>query len=325
MLPMDGNIGEEVPAIFAAFTALVPSGDWSAVSYVDLTAGSCLLPLLFGARGVGRLVINDPAARSMIAARALFGRRTIDVELVRDLATRPVPRVRAHVPTFHFACDYLTEPVCAVFDRLFHADVPDDAAPGLRYLALRWALGFVRSVEDGFEVLLTHAEDQLLAMTDVDWRPYIARSHRPLEVLDDLVRTINTAIAAQRCTDVTLLSDDLATICSQVDYGAHAFVAINPPTNGLDEYLIDDQIVHSLIANRWLPLSQCRESAEEFWRRRVESGLAAVPAGAHCLVWGGDGAMTFDECLAVWQKFGHPVCVKRLDGGTAGWLVLRRE
>jgi hypothetical protein len=327
MLPMDGNIGDYVPDIFAAFERLVPPAGWRDVAYVDLTAGSCLLPMLFGARGVGRLVVNDPAPRSDLAARALFGGRPVDPAMVRELVAAPSPRLRAHVPTFHFACDYLTEPVAGVFDRLFHADLPSADIPAIRYLALLWVLGFVKSVEDGFEVLLTHDEDQLLAIEDVNWRPYIERARRPLEVLSGLIRDLNAAVALQRCRDVAIHSEDLATLCGRLDYGAHALVAINPPTNGLDEYLIDDQIVHSLLANRWLPLSRCRESAEEFWRRRVETALAAVPAGSHCLVWGGDGAMTWAECCSVWSRYGDPVHVARLGPAESspGWQILRHR
>jgi hypothetical protein len=326
MLPMDGSIADHVPQIVAAFEKFLPAGGWSDVTYIDLTAGSCLLPMVFGARGVGRLVVNDLAPRSRLAADALFGGRPVDFSQIRGLIETGSPRLRPHVPTFHFACDYVTEPVAQVFDRLFHADLPEADAPAIRYLALLWVLGFVKSVEDGFEVLLTHAEDQLLAMKKVNWRPYVDRARRPLEVLSDLAASFNAAIAAQKCTRVSVFSEDMATLCRRLDYGTAGFVAINPPTNGLDEYIIDDQIVHSLLANRWVPLSQCRETPQEFWQSRTSAALSAVPAGSHCLVWGGDGAMTWHECCEVWQRFGAPAHVTRLGKtkAAAGWMILRR-
>src|SRR5262249_22311580 len=108
MLPMDGNIAEHVSAIFAAFEQEVAPRQWHDITYVDFSAGSCLLPMLFGAHGVGRLVVNDTAPRSVLAAQALFGGRPVDVKQVRELVTGASPRLRAHTPTFHFACDYLT-------------------------------------------------------------------------------------------------------------------------------------------------------------------------------------------------------------------------
>lgn len=323
MLPMDGNIASEVPRIFAAFEALVPAGRWGEVAYIDLTAGSCLLPMLFGARGVGRLVVNDPAPRTGVAARALFGGRAIAFEQVRDLVASP--RTRPHVPSFHFACDYLTRPVADIFDRLYHADVPDAQADGLRYLALLWVLGFTRSVADGFEVLLTHAEDQLRATRGRHWARYLDRSHRPLPVLRALVQAVNKAIATQRGGAVTIAAEDMAVLCRKIDYRGHCFVAANPPTNGLDEYVIDDQIVHSLLANRWLPLEQCRETARAFWRSRVDAALAAAPIGALCLVWGGDGALSLAQCNAAWRRHGTPVVERKVPRSTAGWMILRRE
>ncbi len=324
MLPMDGNIAEHVPAIFSALASLVDEGDWRNVAYVDLTAGSCLLPLLFGAAGVGSMVVNDPAPRTTIAARALFGGRPVDPALVRHLATTASPAMRAHVPTFHFACDYLTEPVADMFDRLYHADTLDSERAGLQYLALLWALGFAASIEDGFRVLMTHAEDQLLAMPGEDWRPYVERARRPLEVVLDLVADVNAAIELQRAGSIQIYADDLIDLARRIDFEARPIVALNPPTNGLDEYVIDDQIVHGLIANRWLPLQKSREDASEFWATRVEAGLSALPAGALCLVWGGDGAMPWSECLSVWRRHSAVRRIGRIAAGNdaAGWAVV---
>lgn len=324
MLPMDGNIAEHVPAIFAAFADLLAEDDWRHVTYVDLTAGSCLLPLMFGAAGVARLVINDPAMRTTIAARALFGGRPIDPNLVRHLATTASPAMLPHVPTFHFACDYLTEPVADMFDRLFHADAPECERSGLQYLALLWALGFAASIEDGFRILMTHADDQLLAIPDEDWRPYVERARRPLEVVLDLVSDVNAAIRLQRAGSIEIHSDDLVEVGRRIEFGARPVVALNPPTNGLDEYVIDDQIVHGLIANRWLPLRKSREDARAFWASRVAAGLAALPPGALCLVWGGDGAMTWSECLAAWRRRSTVRHIGRIAAGSEapGWAVV---
>jgi hypothetical protein len=324
MLPMNGNIAEHVPAIFAVIAELLAEDDWRDVTYIDLTAGSCLLPLMFGAAGAGKLIVNDPASRTRIAALALFGGRQIDPELVRHLATTASPIMLPHVPTFHFACDYLTEPVAEIFDRLFHADAPAAARPGLQYLALLWAMGFIASIEDGFRVLMTHDEDQLLAMPDEDWRPYIERARRPLEVALDLVADVNAAIGLQRAAAIEIHSDDLVAVGRRIEFGTRPVVALNPPTNGLDEYVVDDQIVHGLIANRWLPLRKSREDARTFWSSRLDAGLAAMPPGALCLVWGGDGAMAWSECLAVWRRHSTVRRTGRIAAGNdaPGWAIV---
>ena len=45
MLPMDGTIADHAEPILAAVADAVPPARREALSYVDLTAGSCLLPL----------------------------------------------------------------------------------------------------------------------------------------------------------------------------------------------------------------------------------------------------------------------------------------
>jgi hypothetical protein len=325
MLPLDGTIADWVPGILDAFARLVPERDWPKLTAVDYTAGSCLMPALFAARGVRRLAVNDFAPRSHLAARFLFGRRKIDPARVEALLGARRPRLRAHVPTFRFACDYLTEPVCDVFDRLFHADVPSAERTGLEYLAVRWALGFARSVEDGFEILYTHDPDRLARMRTPDWGPYLARARSPRRVLARLVRDLNAAIDAIGPARAKLFCADMKDVAPKLKLAGPVFAAVNPPTRGLDEYTIDDQLVHSLMANRWLPLSQTPETPLAFWTRRVDSALRHLPEGAWYMVWGGDGSMSWTECLAVWSLYGEPRHVARLAAApeAPGWAIFQ--
>jgi hypothetical protein len=326
MVPLDGTIAPEVPAILAALDALIPAADWPRLTVADLTAGSCLMPLLFGARGPRRLIVNDPAPRSAIGARALFGGVQIDTSRLPALLAAPIPALRPHVPSFHFACDYLTEDVAAIFDRLFHADLPDAQRPGFQYLALLFIAGFAPSPEDGFEVLMTHDPAQLRALKDHNWRPYLERARNAPKIVAALAEHINAAIALQRAQACVVLAQDLIDVVAATRLEAPCLAVINPPTRGIDEYEIDDQLVHSLIANRWLPLSMSRESPEEFWRRRVSAGLAALPAGALAVVWGGDGSLSWDQCYATWTRHGVPAHVHRTGPGAAapGWAIIRR-
>jgi hypothetical protein len=327
MLPLDGSIAEHAPAIVAAYARLVPRRDWPQITVVDLTAGSCLLPLLFAGRGIGRLVINDTAARSQLAAAALFGRRRLDIHRIRRLVTTPAPRLRRHMPSFHFASDYLTADVADAFDRLFYARLPAAERAAYRYLALRWVLGFVPSPEHEFAVLPTHAYDQLERDREHDWRHYIGRARRKLPVLTSLAMDINAAIDRAVMRRVEIRRADMLTLCRDVDYGRRAFVVINPPTRGLDEYVIDDQLAHSLLANRWLPLSRSREAPGQFWRRRVEAALQCLPAGSHALVWGGDGSLTWSQCLRVWRRHGDAVVIRRAGRGpeAPGWAIFEKR
>lgn len=325
-LPLDGSIAEQAPAILRAFAALLPRAQWSSLTYVDLTAGSCLLPLLFGAAGVARLVVNDTADRSRLAAQALFGGRRLDPGRVRELIATAEPRLRPHVPTFHFACDYFTAPVADVFDRLFHADLPEAERPAYQYLALLWALGFAASDEEGFRILMTQDEEQLLSLPDADWRPYVERARNPEPILLAIADALNTAIDRQCARAVEIHQADMLELCERLDWGEPTLVTINPPTRGLDEYVIDDQVVHSLIANRLMPLSMSRETPEEFWTRRLRKAMAALPTGAYCLVYGGDGSLGWEECMAVWRDYGKPAHVERLGKSSAapGWAIFRR-
>ncbi len=327
MLPLDGSISEHAPAIVRTYARLVPPRDWRRMTLVDFTAGSCLFPLLFAAHGMGRIIINDTAARSCLAAAALFGRRLLDLRRVRHLITAAAPPSRPHVPSFHFASDYLTEDVAETFDRLFHARMPAAERSVYRYLALRWVLGFVPSPEHQFAILPTHEYDQLERDRDHDWHPYILRARRKLPVLMALAADINAAIVRVASRRVELHQADMLTLCQEIDYGHRAFVVVNPPTRGLDEYVIDDQLCHSLLANRWLPLSRSRESPAQFWTRRVEAALMCLPAGSHALVWGGDGTLTWAQCLRIWRRHAEPVAVRRAGrgAGAPGWAIVEKR
>ncbi|MFN7192554.1 MAG: hypothetical protein ACK5U4_14065 [Rhodospirillales bacterium] len=323
MLPLDGTIADWVPEIVDAYARILPQARWKDLAMVDFTAGSCLMPTVFAARGVRRLAVNDFAPRSHLAAQFLFGGRRIDPARVAALLAAARPALHPHVPTFHFACDYLIEPVCAVFDRLYHARVPAAERAGLQYLAVRWALGFARSVEDGFEILYSHDAAQLKKLRDPDWRPYLARARRPAAVVGQLVRDLNAAIDAIGPAKAKLFCADMKDVAPRIKFNAPLFAAVNPPTLGLDEYTIDDQLVHSLMANRWLPLSQTPETPLAFWTRRVDAALRHLPAGSHYMVWGGDGSMSFEACQAVWDLYGVARHLKRLssDAAAPGWAI----
>jgi len=327
MLPLDGTIADWVPGIMDAYARIVPERDWPRITMVDFTAGSCLMPTLFAASGVRRLVVNDFAPRSHLAARFLFGRRRIDARRVTALLAARRPKLLPHVPTFHFACDYLVESACDVFDRLYHADVPAAERTGLQYLAVRWALGFARTVEDGFDILYTHDLARLARTRDVDWSAYLSRARSPARVLAALVRDLNAAVETIGPARARLFCADMKDVAAKLKLRAPVFAAVNPPTRGLDEYTIDDQLVHSLMANRWLPLSQTPETPLAFWTRRVDAGLRHLPAGAHFMVWGGDGSMKWSECLRVWSLYGEPLHVARLaeDAEAPGWAIFRKN
>jgi hypothetical protein len=323
MLPLDGTIADWVPEIVDAYARILPPERWNDLAMVDFTAGSCLMPTVFAARGVRHLAVNDFAPRSHLAAQFLFGGRKIDSARVAGLLAAARPSLVPHVPTFHFACDYLIEPVCAVFDRLYHARVPAAERPGLQYLAVRWALGFARSVEDGFEILYTHDPAQLKRLREPDWRPYLARARDPAAVVGPLVRDLNAAIDAIGPAKAKLFCADMKDVAPQIKFKAPLFAAVNPPTRGLDEYTIDDQLVHSLMANRWLPLSQTPETPLAFWTKRVDAALRHLPSGSHYMVWGGDGSMSFEACRAVWDLYGVARHLKRLSSEEAapGWAI----
>jgi hypothetical protein len=323
MLPLDGTIAPYVPAILDAYARIRPRELWGDVEMIDLTAGSCLMPMAFAASGARRVTVNDAAPRTFLAASFLFGGRKIDPARVDALLKARYPRLRDHVPSFHFACDYLTEPVCDVFDRLHHAAAPPAEMPGLRYLALRWVLGFAPSMVDGFEVLYTHDPKQLRAISDVDWKPYLARAAKPREVAAALVEDLNGAIDLVGAPRFAVSQGDMKNVAKRLRPKTPCFVAVNPPTRGLDEYTIDDQLVHSLMENRWLPLSRSPETHKEFWIARVDAALSVLPPGAHFMVWGGDGSMSFDECRKVWELYGFPKYIKRLRNAddAPGWGI----
>ncbi|MBI3504931.1 MAG: hypothetical protein HY059_08825 [Proteobacteria bacterium] len=327
MLPLDGTIANWVPEIMDAYARIVPMRDWSGITMVDFTAGSCLMPTLFAASGVRRLVVNDFAPRSHLAARFLFGHRKIDVRRVSALLSARKPRLRPHVPTFHFACDYLLESACDVFDRLYHADVPAAARTGLQYLAVRWALGFAKTVEDGFEILYTHDPVQLAKKSDVDWSAHLARARNPARVVAGLAGELNAAVDAIGSARARLSCADMKDVAPKLKLSVPVFAAVNPPTRGLDEYTIDDQLVHSLMANRWLPLSQTAETPLAFWTRRVDAAVRHLPRGAHYMVWGGDGSMRWSECLRLWALYGEPIHVSRLgpEAEAPGWAIFKKH
>lgn len=323
MLPLDGSISQYVPAIVAAYARIVDPRDWKSRAFIDLTAGSCLMPLIFAARGVGRLAVNDTAARSQLAAAALFGRHRLRWGRIRQLLAARPPR--GITPSFHFACDFLTEDVAAVFDRLYHGALSRAERPVYRYLALRWVQGFAQ--DDDFPPLLTHDPAQLRADLEHDWAPYLRRARNAAAVLKRLAADINAAIGLLRTRRVELHGEDMLSLVRRLDYGAAPFIVANPPTRGLDEYVIDDQLIHSLLANRWLPLSRCPESEAAFWRRRVGAALRAAPRGSHVLCWGGDGVLRWSECLRFWNRYATPAAIGRVGKGrnAPGWVILEKR
>jgi hypothetical protein len=304
----------------------VPRAAWHELAYIDLPAGTCLLPLAFAAAGVRRVVVNDIAPRSLVAARALFAAPAPSWNLVeRALDTTHAPRRRAHVSSFGFASDYLTAEICAVFDRLYFAEMGESSA-ALRYVALRYVLGFA-DPEDGFRILMTHDERQLEDDPESDWRPFLARARDGRAALRAIVADIAAGMAVLRTRAVTLCHADMRDVAARLDLSAPCLVAVNPPTAGIDEYVIDDQVAHSLIANRLVPLSRCPETSEAFWRSRVEAALAAIPRGGFYLVWGGDGALDAAQCRETWNRFGAPVFVRSLrlaNGRRPDWAIYRR-
>jgi hypothetical protein len=190
-------------------------------------------------------------------------------------------------------------------------------------------IGFAPSSDDagGINILPTHDYRQLLADREHDWRPYVRRARRKHTVIASLIAEINAALPLVENAHVEIQRRDMLEYCRGVAYGARNLVVINPPTNGLDEYVIDDQFAHSLLANRWLPLSRSRESAEEFWIRRVEAALRRVPPGSHAVVWGGDGALNWQACWAVWTRWTVPLHIRRMRQGNRkpGWVILEKR
>ena len=327
MLPMDGTIADHAEEILAAAAdAMSPAGPRD-LAYVDLTAGSCLLPLAFAAAGARSVVVNDIATRSIVAARALFAGGDVPAGMLDDALAGRLPS-RAHVPSFRFASDYLPEAACRAFDLLFHAEVPAPQAATLRYLALRHVLRLA-DPEDGFRVLLTHDRGQLLADRDEDWSRFVSRLDEGCAGMPaDLAKVRAGARAAAAAGGVRILHADMRDVADAIDYSGPCLVAVNPPTNGVDEYVINDQIVHSLVANRLVPLTRCAEAPATFWATRVEAALAPMPPGTLYLVWGGDGAMAAEACEAVWLRYGdavHRSTVAFPDGRGATWGVFRRR
>ena len=327
MLPMDGNIAEHAEGILAATARVVPRDDWPALTCIDLTAGSCMLPLSFAAAGVRRVVINDIATRTIVAARGLFQGGPVDRTEVERILDRRKSQRRPHTPSFNFASDYLTAEICDVFDRLFHADVTPPAAATLRYLALRHVLDFA-DPDDGFRILMTQDRKQLLADSETNWRDFVARIDAGPERLMQLLVDITAGQSAIATRDVTIHHGDMRDVAGMIDFRLPCLVVVNPPTNGVDEYVVDDQVVHSLIANRLVPLTRCPETPELFWRRGVEAALAALPSGALFVVWGGDGAMPAAACRGVWEGFGDPLHLHEVRAPgepVAMWGIFRRR
>ena len=206
----------------------------------------------YHAKMLGFLDVSWPAYGWVAAA--LFGGHRLRWQRIRELLAAPAPR--GITPSFHFACDFLTEEVAAVFDRLYHGALSRAERPVYRYLALRWVQGFAQ--EDDFPPLLTHDPAQLHADIEHDWAPYLRRARQAPMVLKKLARDINTAIGLVRTDRVQLRGEDMLTLVGRLDYGAAPFIVANPPTRGLDEYVIDDQLIHSLLANRWLDRKSTR-------------------------------------------------------------------
>src|SRR4029453_9933168 len=122
-------------------------------------------------------------------------------------------------------------------DRLFHADLPEAQRRVCQYLALLWVCGFAPTAEDGFEVLMTHDAAQLAALKDHDWRPYLERARNAPRVLNTLQDQINAAIRLQRAGEMKILASDLLDVVATETFEAPCLAVINPPTNGLDEYV----------------------------------------------------------------------------------------
>jgi hypothetical protein len=326
MLPMDGTIADHAEPILAAVADAVPPARREALTYVDLTAGSCLLPLAFAAAGARAVVVNDIAARSTIAARALFQGDGVTAALLANALSGRC-HMRMHAPSFAFASDYLTSGACATFDRLFHADLPRRQVATLRYLAVREVLGFA-DAEDGFRILMTHDQAQLRADRETDWRSFLAHHGGAAARLETMRSDMADARCALRTTRIRVLQADMRDIANRIDYDGPCLVAVNPPTNGIDEYVIEDQIVHSLISNRLVPLTRCTEGPAEFWCSRVDAALSPLPSGTLFLVWGGDGALDIDACLARWRRFGDAIHCANVDLGSgrkAQWGIFRRR
>ena len=327
MLPMDGTIADHAEEILAAAAEAMSPARARELAYVDLTAGSCLLPLAFAAAGARSVVVNDIATRSIVAARALFAGGDVPAGMLDDALAGRLP-ARAHVPSFRFASDYLPEAACRTFDRLYHLDLPAPQAATLRYLALRHVLRLA-DPEEGFRVLLTHDRAQLLADREEDWSRFVVRLDEGTDgIAADLLAVRAGARAAAAAGSTRVLQADMRDIAAAIDFTGPCLVAVNPPTNGVDEYVIDDQIVHSLVANRLVPLSRCTEDPAEFWTRRVEAALAPMPTGTLFLVWGGDGAMTAAACEAAWRRHGdvvHRATISFGDGRGATWGIFRRR
>ena len=148
------------------------------------------------------------------------------------------------------------------------------------------------------------------------WRPF----------LDSLAGDLNAAIRRVAGVRVEVHQADVRLLCRELDWRRRMFVMINPPTRGLDEYVIDDQLAHSLLANRWLPLSRSRETAEALWTECVEAVLGRLPRGSHAVVWGGDGTMSWRRCWRVWTRFAKPAAVHLVERGRrrVGWAILQK-
>jgi len=325
MLPLDGSIHAHAPEILSRFRRVLPAAAWRDLTFVDLTAGSCLFGLMLAAAGARHILLNDVAPRSTLAAQALFGAADLDPARVRVLLENGPPRLAPHTPSFHFISDYLTEGAAEIFDRLFHAHHAEAERAGYRYLALRWALGFAPSAEEGMQVLYTHDLDRLLTLEEGGWEAFVARARAPRPVIEALIRDINAARRRIAGAAAEIHQEDMLTLAPRLRYALPALVAINPPTNGLDEYVIDDQVAHSLMANRLLPLSMCDQTAEAFWRTRVRAAIDALPAGAWYMVWGGDGALDWESCMAEWSQGGVPLVVNRFPRKPHGWAIFERR
>ena len=85
MLPLDGSIHDIAPEIVSAFAAIVPRRDWPALTYADLTAGSCLLPLAFAAGGAGTVRRSRRCGAGAANAQFPFCQRLSAAGRGRDL------------------------------------------------------------------------------------------------------------------------------------------------------------------------------------------------------------------------------------------------
>ncbi len=196
-----------------------------------------------------------------------------------------------------------------------------------RYLALLWVSGFAPTPEDGFEVLMTHDPAQLAGLKDHNWRPYFERARNAPRVLAAHAEQINAAIRLQRAGETKIVSADLIDVVATEAFEAPC-LGRHQPTDQRARRIRGRRPAaaqpdrQSLGAAVDVPGEQGRILAPA----RLRAGLRALPAGALAIVWGGDGALSWRECLATWSDYGTAAHVRRTGpgDGAPGWAIIRR-